>query len=45
MRFQESWTRGMETSRESQKNLEDTVDRALELGITHIETARGYGTS
>jgi uncharacterized protein len=45
MRFQESWTRGVETSAESQRNLEATVDRALELGITHIETARGYGTS
>jgi predicted aldo/keto reductase-like oxidoreductase len=45
MRFQESWTRGVETSAESQRNLEATVDRALELGLTHIETARGYGTS
>ena len=45
MRFQESWTRGVETSGPSQRNLEATVDRALELGITHIETARGYGTS
>jgi uncharacterized protein len=45
MRFQESWTRGVEPSRASQRNLEATVDRALELGICHIETARGYGTS
>jgi predicted aldo/keto reductase-like oxidoreductase len=45
MRFQESWTRGVETSERSQRNLEATIDRALELGITHIETARGYGTS
>jgi predicted aldo/keto reductase-like oxidoreductase len=45
MRFQESWIRGAETSAESQKNLEATVDRALGLGISHIETARGYGTS
>jgi predicted aldo/keto reductase-like oxidoreductase len=45
MRFQESWTRGVEPSREGQRNLEATVDRALELGINHIETARGYGTS
>jgi len=28
-----------------QENLEQTVHRALELGINHIETARGYGTS
>ncbi|MHB8808868.1 MAG: aldo/keto reductase [Desulfobulbaceae bacterium] len=29
----------------SQANLEDIVCRALELGINHFETARGYGTS
>ena len=45
MRYQESWTRGVEPSDASQKNLEATLDRALELGITHVETARGYGTS
>jgi predicted aldo/keto reductase-like oxidoreductase len=45
MRYQESWTRGAKTSPSSQRNLEATVDRAFELGITHVETARGYGTS
>jgi uncharacterized protein len=45
MRFQESWLRGAETSEASQKNLEAILDRALELGINHVETARGYGTS
>lgn len=30
---------------ESQRNLEATIHRALEAGINHIETARGYGTS
>ena len=30
---------------DSQKNLEATIHRALELGINHIETARGYGSS
>ena len=45
MRFQESWLRGAETSEPSQNNLEATLDRALELGINHVETARGYGTS
>lgn len=30
---------------ENQANLEATVLRALELGINHIETARGYGSS
>lgn len=29
----------------SQKNLEATIRRAFEVGINHIETARGYGTS
>src|ERR1035438_3208565 len=29
----------------SQSNLEATIHRAVELGINHIETARGYGTS
>jgi len=45
MRYQESWTRGVEISPASQKNLEATLDRALDLGMTHVETARGYGTS
>ena len=30
---------------DNQANLEATVRRALELGINHIETARGYGSS
>src|SRR5580765_3459820 len=30
---------------ENQRNVEDTIHRALELGINHIETARGYGSS
>jgi len=29
----------------NQKYLEATIHRALELGINHIETARGYGSS
>jgi predicted aldo/keto reductase-like oxidoreductase len=29
----------------NQENLEAVIGRALEIGITHIETARGYGTS
>jgi predicted aldo/keto reductase-like oxidoreductase len=45
MRFQESWLRGAEPSPASQRNLEATLDRALDLGINHVETARGYGTS
>ena len=45
MRYQQSWTRGTAVSAASQRNLEATIDRALALGIDHIETARGYGTS
>ncbi|HXS69852.1 MAG TPA: aldo/keto reductase, partial [Candidatus Polarisedimenticolia bacterium] len=30
---------------DNQANLEACIHRALELGIHHIETARGYGTS
>ncbi len=30
---------------DNQENLEAVISRALEIGITHIETARGYGTS
>ncbi len=30
---------------ENQANLEACIHRAVELGINHIETARGYGTS
>ena len=30
---------------ENQKNLEDVVRFALELGINHFETANAYGTS
>ena len=29
----------------NQANVEATIHRAVELGINHIETARGYGTS
>jgi predicted aldo/keto reductase-like oxidoreductase len=45
MRFQESWNRGATFSAESQRHLEATLDRGMALGINHIETARGYGTS
>src|ERR1051326_991975 len=30
---------------DNQANLEATIHRAVELGINHIETARGYGSS
>ncbi len=46
MRFQQSWSdRGQPIRDEAQGRLAATVKRAMELGVTHIETARGYGTS
>lgn len=45
MRYQQSWKDADPVSDESQRNLEACIRRALELGINHIETARGYGTS
>ena len=47
MRYQHSWqdVPEHEISADGQANLEATIRRAVELGINHIETARGYGTS
>ena len=47
MRFQHAWqdTPLAEIPTECQVNLEACVHRAMELGINHIETARGYGSS
>ena len=47
MRYQQSWTdvAPEQIPEDNQRNLEATILRALELGINHIETARGYGTS
>ena len=47
MRYQFKWqdVEPKEIPRENQANLEAAIHRALELGINHIETARGYGTS
>ncbi|MEI6168438.1 MAG: aldo/keto reductase [bacterium] len=45
MRFQHSWQDTDDISPESQGNVEATVQRAFELGLRHIETARGYGSS
>jgi predicted aldo/keto reductase-like oxidoreductase len=45
MRYQQSWTRDVTVTAASQRNLEATVARALAVGINHVETARGYGTS
>ena len=47
MRFQHRWDEDppKPIPPENQANLSATLHRALELGISHIETARGYGTS
>ena len=47
MRYQHKWqdVPPNEIPPENQANLEAVIHRALELGICHIETARGYGTS
>lgn len=47
MRYQFKWqdVPPTEIPPDNQTNLEATIERALELGINHIETARGYGTS
>lgn len=47
MRYQYQWqdTSPEKIPPESQRNLEAVIRRSLELGINHIETARGYGTS
>jgi len=47
MRYQHSWVdkEADGITEEGQENLEACIRRALEVGINHIETARGYGTS
>lgn len=45
MRFQCSWTKSDSPTQESRLRVKSTILRALELGINHIETAHGYGTS
>lgn len=47
MRYQFKWqdVDSKDIPSENQKNIEATIHRALELGINHIETARGYGSS
>ncbi len=47
MRYQNTWNdKGEpEIPEENQANVEATIRRAIELGINHIETARGYGSS
>jgi predicted aldo/keto reductase-like oxidoreductase len=47
MRYQFKWqdVDSKEIPPHNQQNVEACIHRALELGINHIETARGYGTS
>ncbi|MCC7374786.1 MAG: aldo/keto reductase [Verrucomicrobiales bacterium] len=47
MRYQHKWqdVPWEEVPKEGQANLEATIRRSVELGIHHIETARGYGSS
>ena len=47
MRYQHKWqdVEWSEVPAENQANLEATVHRAVDVGINHIETARGYGSS
>ncbi len=47
MRYQFKWqdVDPKDIPPDNQANLEATVRRAVELGINHIETARGYGSS
>jgi predicted aldo/keto reductase-like oxidoreductase len=47
MRYQHAWKDAApkDISPLNQANLESCIYRSLELGINHIETARGYGTS
>jgi len=47
MRYQFKWqdVPPAEIPADNQANLEATIRRAVELGINHIETARGYGSS
>lgn len=47
MRYQYKWQDVplAEVPPDNQANLEATIRRSVELGINHIETARGYGSS
>ncbi len=47
MRYQQSWKDipAADITIDNQENLEATIRRSLAVGIDHIETARGYGTS
>src|SRR2546430_9232688 len=47
MRYQFKWqdVDANEVPRQNQENLEAIISHAVELGINHFETARGYGSA
>lgn len=47
MRYQFKWqdVPGWQIPKDNQQNLEATIRHSIDVGINHIETARGYGTS
>ncbi len=47
MRYQHKWQDVplRQIPEDNQSNLERTIHRSIELGLNHIETARGYGSS
>lgn len=47
MRYQYKWqdVPQWQIPGDNQRNLEATIRRSIEIGINHVETARGYGTS
>ncbi|WP_204106297.1 MULTISPECIES: aldo/keto reductase [Spirulina sp. CCY15215] len=47
MRYQYKWqdVKWQDVPQDNQSNVEATIRRAVDLGINHIETARGYGSS
>jgi hypothetical protein len=47
MRYQQAWNdlSPEEIEKESTQTVRECVQRSLEVGINHIETARGYGSS
>lgn len=47
MRYQYQWqdVPNSEIPEENQENIENIIKQSIDLGINHIETARGYGTS
>ena len=47
MRYQYKWqdVPQEDIPQKNQENLEATIKKSVEIGINHIETARGYGTS